>query len=124
MISSVEHLFLCLLIICISSLEKRLFSSSARFFFNLFFFFLDVELYELFMLNLKPLSVYYLQISPPIQKIVIILLMVFFAVQKLFSLIRSHLFIFAFVSFTLGDRSKKCCCDLYECFACFPLGIF
>ena len=39
----------------------------------------------------------------------LILLMVPFAVQKLLSLIRSHLFIFAFVSFTLGDKSKKYC---------------
>ena len=31
----------------------------------------------------------------------------FFAVQNLLSLIRSHLFVFAFISFTLGDRSKK-----------------
>ena len=30
-----------------------------------------------------------------------------FAVQKLFHLIRSHLFIFAFVSITLGDGYKK-----------------
>ena len=30
-----------------------------------------------------------------------------FAVQKLLSLIRSHLSIFAFVFFALGDRSKK-----------------
>ena len=36
-----------------------------------------------------------------------VLSMVSFAVQKLLSLIRSHLFIFAFVSFALGDRSKK-----------------
>ena len=34
------------------------------------------------------------------------LFMVSFAVQKLLSLIRSHLFIFAFISFALGDRSK------------------
>ena len=33
--------------------------------------------------------------------------MVSMAVQKLLSLIRSHLFIFAFVSLTLEDRSKK-----------------
>ena len=33
--------------------------------------------------------------------------MVFFAVQKLLNLIRSHLFISAFVSITLGDRSKN-----------------
>ena len=36
-----------------------------------------------------------------------ILLMVSFAVQKLLSLIRSHLFIFVFISFALGDESKK-----------------
>ena len=34
-----------------------------------------------------------------------VLLMVYFAVQKLLSLIRFHLFIFAFISFALGDRS-------------------
>ena len=33
--------------------------------------------------------------------------MVSFAVQKLLSLIRSHLFIFVFVSITIEDRSKK-----------------
>ena len=33
--------------------------------------------------------------------------MVYFAVQKLLSLIRSHLFTFAFISFALGDRSKN-----------------
>ena len=30
-----------------------------------------------------------------------------FVVQKLLSLIMSHLFIFAFISITLGDGSKK-----------------
>ena len=33
--------------------------------------------------------------------------MAFFSVQKLLSLIRSHLIIFVFISITLGDRSKK-----------------
>jgi len=33
--------------------------------------------------------------------------MIFFAVQKLLSLIRPHLFIFAFISITLGDSSEK-----------------
>ena len=36
-----------------------------------------------------------------------ILFMVYFAVQKLLSLIRSHLFIFALISIILGDGSKK-----------------
>ena len=34
--------------------------------------------------------------------------------------LRSHLFIFAFISFTLGDRSKKSIAMIYvkECSAC------
>ena len=36
-----------------------------------------------------------------------VLLKVSFAIQKILSLIRFHLFIFAFISFALGDRSKK-----------------
>ena len=42
------------------------------------------------------------------------LLIVSFVVQKLLSLIRSHLFIFAFISFTLGDGDGQgglACCD-------------
>ena len=50
----------------------------------------------------------HLQIFSPILRVVFcILSMVSFVVQKLLSLIRSHLFIFAFISFALGDRSKK-----------------
>ena len=36
-----------------------------------------------------------------------VLFIVFFAVQKLISLIRSHLFIFGFISFALRDWAKK-----------------
>ena len=40
--------------------------------------------------------------------------MVFFVIQKLLSLTRFHLFIFAFISFALGDWDlRKCCYDLY-----------
>ena len=36
-----------------------------------------------------------------------VLSMISFAVQKLLSLIRPHLFIFTFISFALGDKSEK-----------------
>ena len=42
------------------------------------------------------------------------LLIVSFVVQKLLGLIKSHLFIFAFISITLGGGHRGCCCDLCQ----------
>ena len=49
---------------------------------------------------------YHLQISYSLGCL-FVWLIVLFAVQKCFSLMWSHLFIFAFVALTLGDTSKK-----------------
>ena len=48
-----------------------------------------------------------------------VLFMLSFALQKLLSLIRSHLFIFVFIFISLGGRSEKDLAEIYvkECSA-------
>ena len=50
---------------------------------------------------------FHLLIFSPILQVVFILSMVSFAMQKILRLIRSHLFLFAFISFALGAWSRR-----------------
>ena len=60
------------------------------------------------ILEIKPLSVAYIAIIfSHSESCLIILFIVSFAEQKLLSLIWSYLFIFVFISMTLGGGSKR-----------------
>ena len=104
--SEAEHLFMCLLAIYMSSLEKCLSRPFAQVLIGLSTFIVLSCLSHFYILEINSLSgVSFAFIFSHSGGCLFTLLTVSFVLQKLLNLIRPHLFIFLFISITLGGGS-------------------
>ena len=99
MASDAQHLLICLWALCMSSLEKCLFKSFAHFLIGLFVFLEWNRVSSLYILEIRPLSEVSLSnmFSHTVGSFCILMLFSL-ALQKLFILMRSHLFILSFMA--------------------------